>query len=236
MVLYKRDAECRDLVDPDECIALIENLFRQESDGTVENRPTTELSLPRGVFRLKAGGTYGMNTFGSKAYAAGGRYLVFVYDLNTGLDGIVESRGLTEHRTGAVSAVGTRYMARPGSSRLGIIGTGREARAQLSYLVRSMPITSVKAFSCKEENRETFARELSAQLSIQVLPAGSAAECVRDVDIVTTITNANDPVMEGLESKELVPGGGLEPPSPRGRRILRFLWRSRVFGCLPESG
>ena len=197
MVLYIRDAECRDLIDGDECIQLIEDLFRQEGEGKVENRPTTELKLPKGILRLKAGGTYGLNTFGFKAYPAGGRYLVFVYDLDTGLDGIVEARGLTEARTGAVSALGTRYMARPGSETMGIIGTGREARAQLNYIAKVAPLKLVKAYSRSAENRETFAKEMSGKLGFEVRAVDSAEECVKDVDIVTTITNANAPVMEG---------------------------------------
>jgi ornithine cyclodeaminase/alanine dehydrogenase-like protein (mu-crystallin family) len=186
----------------DACIEVIEELFRQEMEGTVENRPTTELKLPKGILRLKAGGTYGLNTFGFKAYPAGGRYLVFVYDLDSGFDGIVEARGLTEFRTGAVSVVGTRYMARQGSETMGIIGTGREARAQLAYLAAALSLKSVKAYSRNEENRERFAEEMSAALSIEVEAVSSAKECVRDVDIVTTITNANDPVLEGAWLRE----------------------------------
>src|SRR5690554_6415869 len=105
MVLYLGDAISRTLITMDECISLIEDLFREESAGTVENRPTVELNLPKSVFRLKAGGTYNFNAFGYKAYPFGGRYLVYVYNLDTGLEGIVEARGLTEFQTGAVSAV-----------------------------------------------------------------------------------------------------------------------------------
>lgn len=196
-VHYVRDAECRDLISPSECVQVIEDLFRDEAKGLVENHPTTELSLPKGVFRLKAGGTYGLNTFGFKAYPAGGRYTIYVYDLDTGLDGVVEARALTEARTGAVSAVGTKHLARPDSSTLGIIGTGREAKSQLTYLAHAMPLRSVKAYSRSAENREAFATEMSAKLGIEVLPVETARECVSDVDIVTTITNANSPVMEG---------------------------------------
>jgi ornithine cyclodeaminase/alanine dehydrogenase-like protein (mu-crystallin family) len=197
MVLYIRDAECRELIDAGECIRLIEDLFRQEADGKVENHPTTELNLPKGILRLKAGGTYGLNTFGFKAYPAGGRYLVFVYDLDTGLDGIVEARGLTEARTGAVSAVGTKYLANAGASTLAIIGTGREARAQLAYIASVAPLHSVRAYSRSAENREAFAREMSARLGIEVRAAASGEECVRGAEIVTTITSANAPVLEG---------------------------------------
>jgi ornithine cyclodeaminase/alanine dehydrogenase-like protein (mu-crystallin family) len=124
VVLYVTDADVRSVLDIQESNEITEELFRQEAQGKVENRPTTELRLPRGVFRLKAGVTANLGTFGYKAYPFGGRYLVFVYDMETGLDGIVESRGLTEVRTGAVSAVALKYMTRPGATTMGIIGTG----------------------------------------------------------------------------------------------------------------
>jgi ornithine cyclodeaminase/alanine dehydrogenase-like protein (mu-crystallin family) len=197
VVLYLRDAEVRELLTIEEGNEIIEDIFRQEAAGKVENRPTIELALPRGVFRLKAGGTYHYNTFGFKAYPFGGRYTVFVYDLETGLDGVVEARGLTEVRTGAVSAVATKYMARPESETMGIIGTGREARAQLASLCLVRPFRRIKAYSRSRDNRETFAAEMSKRLEIDVIPVDSGAECVRDADVVTTITSARDPVLEG---------------------------------------
>jgi len=202
VVLYLRDAEVRELLTLEEGNEIIEDLFRQEAAGKVENRPTTELALPRGVFRLKAGGTYHLNTFGFKAYPFGGRYTIFVYDLETGIDGIVEARGLTEVRTGAVSAVATKYMARPASDTMGIIGTGREARAQLASLCLVRPFKRVKAYSRSAENRETFAAEMSKRLEIDVIPVDTGAECARDVDVVTTITSARDPVLEGAWLRE----------------------------------
>ena len=57
--------------------------------------------------------------------------------------------------TAAVSAVGMKYMARQDAETIGIIGTGREARAQLTALCRARPIRSVKAYSRTSERRET---------------------------------------------------------------------------------
>jgi len=100
-------------------------------------------------------------------------------------------------RTGAVSAVGTRYMARPESSTLGIIGTGHEARTQLEAIVRVRTLKHVKAFSRSPDNRANFAREMSAKLGIPVEPVTSGEDCVHDVDIVVTASSANDPVLSG---------------------------------------
>jgi ornithine cyclodeaminase/alanine dehydrogenase-like protein (mu-crystallin family) len=197
MVLYLNNAEVRSLVSVDEAAEHIEQLFRQEADGQVVNRPTTELPLPRGFFRLKAGMTPGFGSYGFKAYGTG-RYTVFVYNIeNNALAGVVDAYGLTEIRTAAVSAVGARYMARAGSRTLGIIGTGREARAQVPAICAVMPIRSVKAYSRSEEHRQLYATEMRERLGIEVVPVANGEECVRDSDIVVTMTNARDPVLEG---------------------------------------
>lgn len=201
MILYISDDELRSLASIEESAQVIEDLFIQESVAQAENKPTVELTIPNGFFRLKAGVAYGYNCYGFKAYGGirrAGRYLVFVYNLETAeLEGIVEARGLTEIRTGAVSALATRYMARPDARTIGIIGTGREARAQVAALCKVRPIRSIKAYSRTAERREAFAQEMSEKLSIDVVPVRSAGECVRGADIVVTITSAKDPVLEG---------------------------------------
>jgi ornithine cyclodeaminase/alanine dehydrogenase-like protein (mu-crystallin family) len=110
---------------------------------------------------------------------------------------MVEARGLTEARTGAVSAVGTKYMAREDSTTMGIIGTGREARAQLTYIVPTRPFKLIKAYSRNAENRETFAREMSEKLGVEVVPVATSTEAAKDVDVLTTITSTSEPVFDG---------------------------------------
>ena len=150
------------------------------------------------MFRLKAGGNYYMNKFGFKGYGGGGgRRLVFVYDLQQGLEAILDSIYLTQLRTAAVSAVATRYMARPEAATLGIIGTGKEARTQLEAINKVRPLKHVKAYSRSAENRENFAREMSERTGVPVEPVESGEECVRNVDIATTITSASEPVLFG---------------------------------------
>ena len=197
MVIYVNDAEVRRLLSFEEATRQIEELFLQESRGRVVNRPTSELQVPNGVFRLKAGLVEPFGVYGFKAYPAGG-YRVFIYNMETNaLEGIVDARGLTEIRTGAVSAVGAKHMARPDAETMGIIGTGREARAQVQALCKALPIRLIKAYSRAAEHREAFAGEMSAKLGIPVRPVDSGEECIAGVDIAVTMTNARDPVLYG---------------------------------------
>ncbi|MBV8083569.1 MAG: ornithine cyclodeaminase family protein [Chloroflexi bacterium] len=197
MLRYVTDEEARGLISLDEGIELMHELFRQEAAGETENHSTVELALGKGFFRLKAGAAYGMGCYGFKAYG-NGRYTVFLYGTESGhLEGIVECHGLTEVRTAAVSALGAKLMARADAQALGIIGTGREARAQLPGMLKVRPITSVKAYSRSAEHRERFAAEMSDRYGVPVTAVDSGEECVRDADLVVTITGANEPVLLG---------------------------------------
>jgi alanine dehydrogenase len=195
--LYITDAEARSLVSVDDAAHIIEGLFRDEGRGLAEQTPTTELHIPKSMFRMKVGGAYGSGFYGFKAYLGNAGYRVFVYGTETGFEGLVEAYDLTEIRTGAVSAVATKYMARESAQTLGILGTGREARAQLRAVSKVRKLSRVKAWSRSEDNRAAYAKEMSAELGIEVVAVDSAEAAVRDNDIVLTITSANEPIVDG---------------------------------------
>jgi ornithine cyclodeaminase len=196
--LYITDEQARDLVTVDEAARIIEDLFLDEGKGLAEQTPTTELHVPKSMFRMKVGGAYGSGFYGFKAYLGNAGYRVFVYGIESGFEGLVEAYDLTELRTGAVSAVATKYMAREDAETLGILGTGREARAQLRAVSRVRKLRRVKAWSRSADNRAVYAKEMSAELGVEVVPVETAEAAVRDSDIVLTITSANEPILDGM--------------------------------------
>ena len=206
-MLYLSNADVHDLLPMDECVAVMEDLFRGEAAGQVENRSRQTLYLPgdgdRGSFhRLMMGADFGRGAFGLKSYTpsrpGGMRYYVLLHDLASGaLTAFVEAKRLGELRTGAAAGLATKYLAREDARTVGIIGTGREARAQLDAMRCVRPITTVKAYSRSAERREAFAEEMRARHGIDVTAVDSAEEAVRSVDIVITITSANAPVLRG---------------------------------------
>jgi alanine dehydrogenase len=215
--LYVTDAEVRDLVTVEDSARIIEGLFQDEAHGLTEQKPTTELRLPKSIFRVKVGGAYGSGAYGLKAYLGNAGYRVFVYGTETGFEGLVEAFELTELRTGAVSAVATKYLAREDAETLGILGTGREARAQLRAVSGVRKLRRVKAWSRSAENRDAYAKEMSAALDIEVVAVNSAETCARDSDIVLTITSANEPILDGswLAPGTFVCGVGATGPQRR---------------------
>src|SRR4029434_9929468 len=78
-------------------------------------------------------------------------------------------------------------------------------------------LTRVKVYSPTKENREKFAREMSAQTGVEVVPVASAEEAIRGSDIVSAATNTVDPVVQGrwleagMHVTSLVGGDGFLP-------------------------
>ena len=212
MTIYLSNEDVRTLLPMDECVDLMEQVFRDEADGKAVNLPRQHLPLPKGFHRTVQGiaegfGVYGMKTYGSDRRPNAPnrtRYLVLLYSLETGgLDAIVDARDLGQIRTGAVSGLATKYMAREDATTIGIIGTGWEARAQIAAMSVVRNISHVKAYSRSAENRETFSAEMREKHGLDVDPVDTAEKAAQDVDILVTITGANEPVMSG---EWLVPG------------------------------
>jgi alanine dehydrogenase len=193
MALYLTDEEIRRLLPVSECVDVLDDLFRQESQGFVENLPRQRIRLPHTNMTLMGG-----SVLASEAYGVRHSSLTLLYNTETGkLDAVLPPGSIAWIRTGAASGVATKYMARPDASVVGIIGTGRQAVTQLEAVCAVRPIRLIKAFSRREENRNRFAAEMRERLGVDVVGVASLEECVRGAQIVITITNTRDPVLEG---------------------------------------
>ncbi|HZT08721.1 MAG TPA: Gfo/Idh/MocA family oxidoreductase [Chloroflexota bacterium] len=115
-----------------------------------------------------------------------------------GLLAFIEDHLLHGVRSGGPSGIAVKHLARPDARRIGMIGTGRISRVQLTVAAGARPIESVKAFSRRKENREEFARTYRRKLDLDIHPVDSMKEAIRDVDIVLVATDShNAPVLDG---------------------------------------
>ncbi len=97
----------------------------------------------------------------------------------------------------------TRYMARKGSSVLGIVGAGTQARAQFEALSRVLSLRLVKVFSRTREHAEEFARFIRSR-GFDAVVAVDYEDVCRGVDILVTATNSRDPPF--IRGSYVVPG------------------------------
>jgi ornithine cyclodeaminase/alanine dehydrogenase-like protein (mu-crystallin family) len=193
MALYLTDDDVRKLLPMDECVQVMEDLFAQEAQGLVENMPRQRQRFPKSSATLMGG-----SVLGSNAYGVRHSNVTLLYNTENGrLDAVFQPGAVAWIRTGAASGVATKYMARPGASTVGIIGTGRQAVTQLEAVCAVRDVKLVKAYSRTPENRERFAREMREQLGVDVVPVATTEECISGSEVVITITNSREPVFDG---------------------------------------
>jgi ornithine cyclodeaminase/alanine dehydrogenase len=93
---------------------------------------------------------------------------------------------ITAKRTGAATAVAARWLARPESRTVGVLGCGVQGRSNLEALKVIFNLRTVRAFDVDRATRESYAREMSAQCGLDVVPVAEPREAVMGCDIVVT--------------------------------------------------
>jgi alanine dehydrogenase len=137
--------------------------------------------------------------------------LLTLFDPNSGAPlAILNATGITEMRTGAVTALGARYLARKNSRILGHIGSRGTSYWNIRLLNRFFDFDEVRVHSKRRENRESLAAKLSEELGIRVIAVDDWESCVRDADIVVEATRLDAP--EPLLKTEWIKRGALVVP------------------------
>ena len=112
-------------------------------------------------------------------------------DVNTGYPLLLsELTFTTALRTAAMSALAARYMARPSSRVMALIGNGAQSEFQAIAFHHMHGIRELRLYDTDPEATRKLERNL-AQLrlpGLKVIRCGSASEAVRGADIVTTVT------------------------------------------------
>jgi 2,3-diaminopropionate biosynthesis protein SbnB len=104
---------------------------------------------------------------------------------------------LSAMRTGAVTGVGAKYLARPDSKSVAMIGAGVQARTQLEALLVAIPgLKQVRAYDIRKETAEKYAEEMSRKFGLEVRTVATAEDAVRNADIVVTGTVADEPIVK----------------------------------------
>ena len=202
MALLLSEEDVKQILTMPMALAAVEESFRRLADGSALLHSRQRLHLPgKSYLHYMAAADATSGYMGMKIYTSSGvglRFLVPLFHVDSGeLLALIEADYLGQIRTGAASGVATRLLARPDAARIGIIGTGLQSRTQLEALSLVRTITGVHAFSRNPEQRERFAKEMTAQLGLPVVAVATALEAVRGADIVVTSTTSTDPVLDG---------------------------------------
>ena len=111
--------------------------------------------------------------------------LVTLYDPETGAPiAIVDGTVNTWMRTGAVTALGAKYLANPESKVLGHIGARGTAWYNVRLLDRIFDFEEIRVTSRRPESRQRFAETLSEELGKPIRVMDNCRDTVKDADII----------------------------------------------------
>ncbi|MDA1035770.1 MAG: ornithine cyclodeaminase family protein, partial [Chloroflexi bacterium] len=114
--MLNEDEVCA-LLPMDECVDVLDALFKESADGSVSNMNRYRVPLPKGSMQVMAGMSAANGATGLKTYVTGAgggaKMVVLLYDINTAEPiAFIAANALGAIRTGAASGVATRHMAR----------------------------------------------------------------------------------------------------------------------------
>jgi ornithine cyclodeaminase/alanine dehydrogenase len=147
-------------------------------------------------------------------------YLILLFDQATmELHALIDGNQVTGIRTAATAAVAIDALAPAGMLRVAVLGSGFEARAQLTALATVRGISAVSVFSPTADNRARFARNFESSHSFAVQVADTPDRAVAGADVVICAARARNekPILESewLEKGATVASIGSTLPEQR---------------------
>ena len=137
--------------------------------------------------------------------------LLNLFDPQTGMPvAILDATSITEMRTGALTALGAKYLARKESRVLGHVGARGTAYWNVRLLDRLFGFAEIRVHSRRRESRDGFAARLAADLGKPIMSTEDWESCVKGSDIVVEASRLVEP--EPLLKTEWIKPGALVMP------------------------
>ena len=134
-----------------------------------------------------------------------------LFDPTTGVPiAILDATSLTDMRTGAMTALGGKFLARKNSKILGHIGARGTSYWNIRLLSRFFGFDEIRVHSRRPASRTAFAKKLTEDLGRPVVAVDSWEDCVRDADIVVEASRLPEP--QPLLKTEWIKAGALVVP------------------------
>ena len=200
------DVEALALTD-DEIIAAVEAALAAQGRKQTVVEPRVHLvpeSSDKGHFNILRGYVKPMGVAGVKVvgdfvdnYKQGlpsEMAILNLFDPETGMPlAVIDATAITDMRTGAVTAIGAKHLARKDSKVLGHIGARGTSYWNVRLLDRIFGFDEIRVHSRRPESRDAFGERLSRDLGKKVTVTADWETCVRGADIVVEASRLPKP-------------------------------------------
>lgn len=169
---------------------------------------------------------------------------IILLDEKTGAPvAIMDGSYLTAMRTGGVAGLATKIFAREDAKIHTMFGTGGMARTHAWAVGSVRDIEKLIVYSVDPiDKREAFCESIQDIIDCEIFLADDPEDAVHQADIVTLITSAKKPVVNGDWFKPGTHINGIGSHAPAMRELdTRTVQRSKVVcdlvdACKPEAG
>jgi alanine dehydrogenase len=179
----------------------VEAAFADHGNGLVQMPPKLYVTLPEGDFRTMPAYLPSLSIAGVKivnVHPGNPRKglptvmaLTIILDLATGQPvAVINATRLTDMRTGAAGAVAAKYLSAKKEIVLGVIGTGRQAEAQVAAISREMDIRELRIWGRDPVHVRKFADRFM-EYPCLASPIEKACDC----DVLVTTTPSTTPLI-----------------------------------------
>lgn len=191
----------------DEILAAVEESLRAQGNGQTVIEPRVHL-MPdpafNGHFNVLRGYVAPLNLAGVKIvgdfvdnYQQGlpsEMAMLNLFDPRTGIPvAVIDATFITDARTGAVTALGAKHLARKNSKVLGHIGARGTSYWNVRLLDRLFDFDEIRVHSRRPESRNSFAARLEKDLGKKITVTEDWQSCVAGADIVVEASRLNAP-------------------------------------------
>lgn len=204
MTLFLTDEDVKAIADWGSAIDTLRRAYMQPIDPVTV--PPRSMARGPGVWLRSLTAISPLDGYlGCKLIAASPRlrrasYLIALFDPATmSLHALIDGNRITGIRTAATAAVAVDALASRHPLRVAVLGSGFEARAQLTALNAVRQIQSATVFSPTQANRESFADHFRSVFNLSVQPSNAPEEAVAGADVVLCAARARNesPVLLG---------------------------------------
>jgi len=250
MALLLNGDDVQSLLTMPDAMAAVEEAFLRLAEGAVDmpQRPTIRVPEYHGVVLFMPAKIGGMGALGMKVVtvypdnpAKHGKPtvmgVILLNDPETGeVVAIMDGGYITAMRTGAVSGVATKYMARSDARVACVFGGGVQARTQLLAMAQARPLARAIVYDIVPEQAASFARDLSDELDIRVDVGVDPRTVVESSDVIAAATSAAEPIFDGAWVKPGTHVNGIGSHAPAMRELdTALVVRSRLIVDLREA-
>jgi alanine dehydrogenase len=243
------------LLNMPDCMTVVEKAFAELASGTavlplrIGITPPDGLSLympaylkQMGALACKVVTVYKNNPARHKLPTTIGK--VLLQNPETGeVVAIMDGGYLTAVRTGAVSGVATKLLARTDVGQVaGIFGAGVQAKMQLWAVAEARRLQHALVYDISPEAMESFIKEMGHKLNLEVFPADSPRQILAEADIICTASSSATPLFDGSQVRPGTHINGIGSHTPGARELdTEIIKRSKIVAdsyeaCLKEAG